>query len=424
MKKSVFSAFEYSLIMYLVVGGMAPVAVFGATSSGGGGMDTGGGNVAEIRKERLSIMLGHLKQDLNLFFGGVNASSITDPQARNAFIRLLSQGFKKDIQDSTYVLKNRCGYVDSQGIERESTASTSIGHRGSEICLNPEAIQASGASDADVYALVIHEHAHHLGYQEAEAQAVGNVLGDYVAAFFYEKGGPSRPRSFLPPSREKLKENACLNISDVMSYIDSLDSETPTWVMQSDMQIDSNPSDWYVHALNSFPILTRVTLGWNPITLGKFQQVGCKSVLMYQMECSGKNSQDCRETFNVMPIIEATPTKLVFEYHPVVPSGVSKENSKSSIPQKDSQVYSFSAPDGVFGNRYIQEFEFPKAYERKCKGDLHWARESHWIALTQETHIGESVPPSVLVSTRRLDYQSRGAFYRESPSCKVREITQ
>jgi len=137
-------------------------------------------------------MLSVAKTELLGWSAAVKQESFPDPQIRQLFARILGEGLRSDIQSSHYELKNRCFYTTPHGGELESSASARIGDRGGAICLNPEAILAAGATDADVYALLLHEHAHHLGYQEQEAEAIGNALGDYVAAYFYSRLPSSR----------------------------------------------------------------------------------------------------------------------------------------------------------------------------------------------------------------------------------------
>lgn len=132
-----------------------------AIASGG---TRGGGDATTARKIELSKEFIFLKSDLKSFLNHLNLSSLKDVAVKKIIEDISARGLNDDINESVYQLSDQC--VDEEN--QTHAASTEIGKRNANICLDLNKLSAQNIVKGELIGLLLHEHAHHFGYKDTE----------------------------------------------------------------------------------------------------------------------------------------------------------------------------------------------------------------------------------------------------------------
>jgi hypothetical protein len=147
------------------------------------GNDTGnGGSPALLRKKVITdyIQSMDLKGDVLDYAKNFIPEQIADPVAREALKKMKIQwALDSDISRSKYVISNSCSHIGGK-----DEAGAIDGQLGGDICLSPAHLAALNPSKAELIGLLIHEHAHHFGYDDQDYLIYNAV---------YQTARPSKP---------------------------------------------------------------------------------------------------------------------------------------------------------------------------------------------------------------------------------------
>lgn len=307
-----------------------------ASAWAGGGMDTGGGNLREIREHRLRIAIHNLKADLvDLLSRRAWLEALPGSQP---LLALLDRGLLEDIQNSRHELRSRC--FDSNGIERAGAAV--IGAARGTICFNLPMLVDSDGTERDLLSLAIHEHAHQLGIaDEAEAVQAGEAVALFLAARLVSEPRPDRQSRIIPndvPERE-----GCLNFNRLRSRFSDLPADTSGFLYVSDISartIDSIHTAWFEQNLARdwarIGLQGQSPVQWGEKAMADYYQNGCQALVLRTPLPSG----ELLET--QMPIIEFSPTHIVAEL---------------TLPHTQMRM-EMVAPEGITGQRFISRMRF------------------------------------------------------------------
>lgn len=183
--------FFLSLLVSLILS----MSVSAAESSGGTSGVGGGGDgklirsiVLKVKRERMvnRIIYAFTSQDevdystlKNRLYGyAVGTDQLENPKANAILQDMIAKGFLADLKTVKIVASKKC--VDSSGVER--TASAYMNKPGSDICFNPDRIVDEFGpyiQDSDLVGLVMHEFAHHYGYEDTDHFFAAHVAMEY-----------------------------------------------------------------------------------------------------------------------------------------------------------------------------------------------------------------------------------------------------
>lgn len=156
------------------------------------GQERGGGDAKAIRSAILDNQRESLIQKSIALFEGTSNSRIEgalywivahknmnfkNSKHQEMLNTMIEKGFAQDISSLKFVRSSKC--LDSNGADKTAVASMNVPR--SSICINVEKfVNEFGPyiQDSDVLGLVMHELAHHYGYEDADhgfAAAVANV---------------------------------------------------------------------------------------------------------------------------------------------------------------------------------------------------------------------------------------------------------
>lgn len=148
-----------------------------------GGVDGGGGNYVGSEPEQIKAIFHgdngfNLKETVKDVFKTIEfqvTNKFIDADVESIFSRMLGQNFSgdsleiyKDIESSPYELKSDGSCLEDGGFK---DASTKIDKKESPICFSLDGLKRLPiqAVPFQLVALAVHEHAHHYGFDEADA---------------------------------------------------------------------------------------------------------------------------------------------------------------------------------------------------------------------------------------------------------------
>ncbi len=115
----------------------------------------------------------------NSLYGYALGTTKLENLKANAILQdMISKGFLADLKTVKFIASKKC--VDSDGVER--AASTTMNRPGADICFNPERIVDEFGpyiQDSDLVGLVMHEFAHHYGYEDTDHFFAAHVAMEY-----------------------------------------------------------------------------------------------------------------------------------------------------------------------------------------------------------------------------------------------------
>jgi formylglycine-generating enzyme required for sulfatase activity len=147
---------------YLVCAGMLalPSLAFAVEGDGKGN----GGSPLLLRMKLIKEYINtELRDDAYNYMSNLQLDQITSPAARRALKRMLEKDILTDIRTSSYVLQSSCKAIGGQ-----DAGGAVNGDLGGDICLSPKALAELDSTKAEIVGLVIHEHAHHFGYEDKD----------------------------------------------------------------------------------------------------------------------------------------------------------------------------------------------------------------------------------------------------------------
>ena len=143
-------------IVALVLAALAPVAHAGHA----------GGNAGDLIPARTRIIREFINNDLRgiteRYLRDLDTSRIDDARARDALEDMIGRGAVQDVRAAGYQLLDSCAHIGG-----EQGGGAYAGDVGGDICLSPRRLAENNASKAEIVALLVHEHAHHYGYVDA-----------------------------------------------------------------------------------------------------------------------------------------------------------------------------------------------------------------------------------------------------------------
>src|SRR5262249_15387234 len=104
-----------------------------------------------------------LRADALAYIQNLNLDQIASGPARDALKDIIARDLEKDIRESNYVIQDSC-----QEIGGQAAGGAVANQLGGDICLSPKRLAEIDSSKAEIVGLVIHEHAHHFGYVDAD----------------------------------------------------------------------------------------------------------------------------------------------------------------------------------------------------------------------------------------------------------------
>lgn len=160
-----------------------------------GGSDRGGGDAKVIRslimqtkREKLikAVVNAFSDQPNNLGTSvrgslswlATGRQKFSDEKAEIILKDMIAKGFGRDLAKTKFVMSERC--VDRFNIERTAVATMNV--PASDICINPaRLVDEFGPyiQDSDIMGLMIHEFAHHYGYEDTDHFLASSVAMDY-----------------------------------------------------------------------------------------------------------------------------------------------------------------------------------------------------------------------------------------------------
>ena len=167
-----------------------------------------------MRKANLGAQFVNLQYDLYNFVDKLDdqPTVIKNIEARKFFQELLLKGLKNDIKNSkSYIMKTPC--KDKYGIDMNAVST--IGEVNGEICFDLEKMARDNISIPEFFGIAVHEHAHHLGYDDSNKMY---LLGMEMA-YTYRLLTLSEEISIITDSRDPNK------------LIHSISAHTNTWIM-------------------------------------------------------------------------------------------------------------------------------------------------------------------------------------------------
>ncbi|MGZ3775223.1 MAG: hypothetical protein ACXVCY_15230 [Pseudobdellovibrionaceae bacterium] len=155
-----------------------------------GGVDGGGGNYVGSKPEQIKAIFNgdngfNLKETIKDVFKTLEfqvRNKFVDAEVESIFSRMLGTNFSgdpldvyKDIEGSPYELKANGSCLEDAGFK---DASTKIDKKGSPICFSLDGLKRLPiqAVPFQLVALAVHEHAHHYGFDEADAVKAQNQV--------------------------------------------------------------------------------------------------------------------------------------------------------------------------------------------------------------------------------------------------------
>lgn len=133
-----------------------------------------GGHGDEPLKARSLTLKKYIMEDLKGVMlrtvVSIDVESIKDRTVSAIYSQMKDRGLKQDIAQSPYTAAGGC-YENIRGTnERESKPASAILHDlGGSICFDPELLAQRNVSEDELVGIAMHEHAHHMGYDEGDA---------------------------------------------------------------------------------------------------------------------------------------------------------------------------------------------------------------------------------------------------------------
>ncbi len=103
---------------------------------------------------------------------------LSNPKAQAILNDMIQKGFARDLEKTKFVLSDAC--LDHLGTER--TAVAKMNAPGTDICVNPARIVDGFGpyiQDSDLIGIMMHEFAHHYGYEDSDHSFAANFAMDY-----------------------------------------------------------------------------------------------------------------------------------------------------------------------------------------------------------------------------------------------------
>lgn len=287
---------------------LAGAVFFAATLNGiawstlGGGMDTGGVDSIALRRVQIQTLINGMQGDILAYLGSINAERLTIEGA-SEIRELVSLGLAQDIRITPYAVREECTNNAGEVV----AASTQVGIPGAEVCINIAKLSSQPVVPTEIYSIIVHEHAHHLGagsdsVGEDRANRLGAALGPQVAAYRF-----FHPRADVLVGNNPVLERptgACLSLSVLAEKWRA--EEGYVTMINQDMSIESlNPSIELPHwtsAIGSSATSIQ-TLRARSFWGGKsYYQTGCEYLLEERHDGS----------FVRLPILRSGPSYIEF----------------------------------------------------------------------------------------------------------------
>jgi hypothetical protein len=338
-----------------------------AAAQAGGGADTGGGSIEEVREARIRTLVAGLREDLLDYISVLKSLDGVGSDVARLQKEALDLGLVQDIRYSKYEFRNDCR--DSK--DASKAASAVIGKKSGVICFNLPKLVASNATERDIYSLAVHEHLHQLGVaDEKRATAIGEAFGPRVAAHLYYFPRADRESSWLPT---RAKQDDCLNLRTLFDRWNNLSDEVPAWIGTYDLRIEGEISPAFQKYFPDFAI----RLFYQPAEM--LRGDARRAPLPFQDGCSKILMPTNRGNYQAMPIVSHTMTSFTVEVRD---------------PVSSLRSMTFSVPEGADGKTLMFESVDNLRLELKC-GEAPMTKsstEEHLVRSRIMLTVGQALP--------------------------------